>query len=260
MVTPDDFYELGRLVLHKRVRPSGEDDEDDDIEKPVKKTARSESNASPSLVDGDIPALLKTLKPLAPLPALPVGTSYLVFDTETSGRSDRAVVVQMAMAFIGADHRILAMYNHMWRLPYRVFLSKGAVKVHGISAATLKARGVDARAELVRMNRAFREAIALKLPIIAFNAAFDCRLLKQTAKAHNILRWDLDVKHTTCTYQASRIHSPLRNTRGARRGFRNGELYVHLFGCEPQGDLHDAATDVLVTAACYARGCQRRWW
>ena len=245
MVTPQDFFELG-----KRAGQQG-----------VKECAQPTSQPRvPHLLDGDVRAVVAALRPKQAAVTLPPGTAYLVFDTETTGRSKRAVVCQMAIACVNADHEILCMYNKVWKLPRGRFMSKGSMKVHGITPLRIKERGVWPAAEMAQLDQTFKAAIASKLPIVAFNASFDSRMLRQTADALGLRTWTLDVRHLTCTCSRSRVHSDLRNAKGARKGFTNAELFYKLFKKPPDGDLHDAATDVVVTACTYAMGRQKRWW
>jgi len=212
------------------------------------------------LLDGDVRGIVALLRPKQAAVTLPPGTAYLVLDTETTGRSNRAVVCQMAMAFVNADHEILCMYNKIWKLPRGRFMSKGSMKVHGITPLRIRERGVWPTAEMTQLDQTFQVAIAAKLPIVAFNASFDSRMLRQTADALGLRRWTLELRHLTCTCSRSRMHSDLRNVKGARKGFTNEELYFKFFKRPPDGDLHDAATDVVVTACTYAMGRQKRWW
>jgi DNA polymerase III epsilon subunit-like protein len=245
MVTRQDFFELG-----KRAGQQG-----------VKECAQSGPQPRvPHLLDGDVRTIVASLRPKQAAVTLPPKTAYLVFDTETTGRSNRAVVCQMAMAFVNANHEILCMYNKVWKLPRGRFMSKGSMKVHGITPLRIKERGVWPAAEMAQLEQTFKAAIAAKLPVVAFNANFDSRMLRQTADALGLRTWTLDVRHLTCTCSRSRVHSDLRNAKGARKGFTNAELFHKLFKRAPDGDLHDAATDVVVTACTYAMGRQKRWW
>ena len=220
----------------------------------------STSSTQLSLLQGDVRATVAALRQPVFSTSLPSGTAYLVFDTETTGRSARAVVCQMAMAFVNADHQILCMYNKLWKLPRGRFMSKGSMKVHGITPEQIRSKGVWPAWELTRLERTFKAAIAGNLPIVAFNASFDARMLRQTAEAIGFRNWTLESQHLTCTCTRSRVHSDLRDARGARKGFSNAELFFKLFHRPPDGDLHDAATDVVVTACSYAKGRVKRWW
>lgn len=278
MVTPQDFFELGRQCGKPKSQPFSAplvrrpevvdderftDDEDDRTVDSGNCTAGSlgpKRALQPSLLDGNVRQLVNALTPKVGVLPLPPGTAYLVFDTETTGRSHRAVVCQMAIAFVNADHEILCMYNKIWKLPRGCFMSKGSMKVHGITPSRIRQEGVWPAYELAHLERTFQAAITAKLPIVAFNASFDARMLRQTATAIGMRNWTMEARHLTCTCSRSRVHSDLRDARGARKGFSNAELYFKLFKQPPDGDLHDAATDVVVTACSYARGCVKRWW
>ena len=59
---------------------------------------------------------------------------------------------------------------------------------------------------------------------------------------------------------AARDHCGMRTRAGRKRNPSNAELYTKLLGKAPEGRLHDAFADIMVTAASYAAGKRRRWW
>jgi len=264
MVTPQDFFELGRRAGQQTFKskqlsatftePEGRFTDDED------EPTFTASETLPTLLEGDVRTIVASLRPKQAAVTLPPKTAYLIFDTETTGLSTRSVVCQMAMAFVNANHEILCMYNKIWKLPKGRYMSKRSMQVHGITPLQIRERGVWPASEMAQLDRTFKAAIAAKLPIVAFNANFDNRLLRQTAEALGVRSWTLELRHLTCTCSRSRVHSDLRNVRGARKGFSNAELFFKFFKRTPDGDLHDAATDVVVTACTYAMGCQKRWW
>ena len=217
------------------------------------------------VVDGDVMRVIDNVLTLGSSHVkqwakLPAEVEYMVFDTETSGRGPKSFVVQLAIAFFDKDHRALAIYNRIWRLPKGGFIEKGAQEIHKITPERCFHEGVYASDEMPLINEWFKQAIQRNIALVAFNSAFDVRMLKATAQRHGVAEWILDEKHTTCTFKLSRAHSGLRDIRGHRRGFKNEELYFHFYKRKPNGRLHDAATDVLVSACCYAMGERRRWW
>ena len=217
------------------------------------------------VVDGDVMRVLDNVLTLGSShikqwAKLPAEVDYMVFDTETSGRGPKSFVVQLAIAFFDADHRALAIYNRIWRLPKGGFIEKGAQEIHKITPERCFHEGVYASDEMPLINEWFKQAVQRDIALVAFNSAFDVRMLKATAQRHGVAEWILDEKHTTCTFKLSRVHSGLRDVRGHRRGFKNEELYFHFYKKKPNGRLHDAATDIIVSACCYAVGMRKRWW
>ena len=152
------------------------------------------------------------------------------------------------------------MYNRIWRPPRGVYVSKGSTSVHGLSHAMVMKRGIVPTYELSSMRPVLAAARKAGIPIVAFNARFDCRMLDQTARAHGLTDTILDPSWVTCTYTRSRPYSPLLTVNGKRKGFANSSLYEFFFKCQPDVQLHDAFGDVCVTEACYRRGREKRWW
>jgi DNA polymerase III epsilon subunit-like protein len=191
---------------------------------------------------------------------LPKGTAWIVFDTETTGLGKRSTVVQMALGFFDGEGTVLQMYNRLWKPPKGIRISKASERIHGLSNSMVMKNGAMATAELISIRPIFRAAKRCRVPIVAFNAKFDCRLLSQTANAFGLDGDFIDPSWVTCTYELSRAHCPLRTLDGKRKGFRNAELFTHFFHSKPDVKLHDAVGDVKVTEACYRRGREKRWW
>ena len=194
---------------------------------------------------------------------VPDGADFLVWDTETSGIGAGDVVVQLAWAICSEGGEVLRKYDRLWKLPPRLKIGWGAFKVHGISASRVAARGYTAATEVrafVTLVRAMRKR---KLRVVAHNSSFDMRMLKQTALAHGVDDAGVDALEKCdffCTRGAARDHCGMRNRAGRKRNPSNAELYTKLLGKAPEGRLHDAFADIMVTAASYAAGKRRRWW
>ena len=253
VITPNDFYALGMsqkrlpdLNLETHTHP--EVPELEQFVRPTIPTPAPPTCKAPALDNSSAP--------------IPHTTAALVFDTETTGIGLRGVVIQLAVGFFDSDGVLLRMYDELWKLPPGRGISKEAQKVHKIDRKRVNTRGRDALPQIARMQQTFSEAHRRGIPIVAFNAAFDCRLLRQTALAHGVegRAWTLKEDHTLCLMKRSRMHSNLRSLSGRRCGFTNASLYEHLHKCKPTQELHDAAADVEVTAGCYFRGGLKRWW
>ena len=205
--------------------------------------------------------------------AVPDSANFLVWDTETSGIGSDAVVVQLAWVICSETGDVLKKYNRMWKLPPRHRISWKAYTVHKISEGRVKKEGVTAATELSNFVAVLHAMRKKKLRIVAHNAAFDMRMLQQTARAHGITKEivrkegdgdgdgnALCRKDFFCTMNAARDKCGLRNCKGRRRPPSNTELYKRLIGTAPNLPLHDASADILVTAASYAAGKRKRWW
>lgn len=153
-------------------------------------------------------------------------------------------------------------YNEIWELPPGVTISARALEVHKIDYRRIQLCGLHAAPQLrvtLAMLRRLRER---GVPIVAHNGSFDTRLLQQTATKHGVDEWDLKASDVFCTMISARSHAVfLSKTTGRHKNPSNVELFKYLHGHEPAfGSLHDALTDVRVTASCFVRGVGRGWW
>lgn len=190
---------------------------------------------------------------------LPPAADYLVFDTETTGIKTHDVVIQCAWIICASDGRTLGVYNRLWKLPPGVDISWGAYNTHKISRAKVMREGYDPAGEILRFLAVIAAMRARRLRCVAHNAAFDVRLINQTAKAWR-LNESCDIGDTFCTLTAGKPHTKLVNRAGRPKPPTNTELYTHLTGEAPVGSLHDALVDVGVTATSFRLGRERGWW
>ena len=186
---------------------------------------------------------------------------FVVFDTETSGLSSRDVAVQVCLGFYDGYGKALGFYDKLWKPPRGVVISKGSIQVHGITNARVFKEGLDARFELPKVHAIFKKMRSRGKKIVAHNAAFDVRILRQTARSHSFAGWDLEQSHTFCTMNRAAPRCGLKSKKtGRARKPKNAELYRILTGKAPSGALHDAQVDVGVTAKNYTEGRHRGWW
>ena len=214
------------------------------------------------MVRGDIPAAATAAGSVlvnSPRAAIPKHTRAIVFATETTGRTKFDLVVQLAVVFLDDDGHVLQAYDRIWQLPKKRYVSKGAYGVHGITTARTREEGVPAKPHVAWFSQVCTHALQQGIALVAFNAAFDCRLLAQTAKLYGVA-WGVDASRALCTFSRSRVHSSLRTLSGSRKGFTNSELYFHFFKRPPEARLHNALDDTLVTASTFVRGRASRWW
>lgn len=186
---------------------------------------------------------------------------FLVFDTETSGLSRTDCAVQVALGFFGADGRALGFYDRLWKLPKGVKICHGSYKIHGISNRKLQESGHETPPEVRKVLNIIRVMRERGKRIVAHNAAFDCRMLAQTARHHGVEGWNLECDDVFCTMKASKAHCGLTSKKTGRpKAPSNSELFKHLTGAPPTGALHDALVDLRVTARSYVEGQKLGWW
>lgn len=186
---------------------------------------------------------------------------FVAFDTETSGLSANDCAVQMAIGFFRADGSAMGYYNKLWKLPPGGKMTASAVRVHRITAAALQRDGIDAGPEIKAVHRIFQTMKMRGKKIVAHNASFDVRMLKQTAAKNNFSGWSIETADIFCTMKNATPYCGLISEKTKRpKAPSNAELYQILTGAAPDGPLHDAVFDIKVTAKSFFLGVQRGWW
>lgn len=219
------------------------------------------------------PALLQ--RPVAPTPPpstlhtrpklkLPVGHKpFICFDTETTGLKP-AIVCQIAYVVVEAG-KVTMEYDQLLQLPQGAYIGRQAQAIHRISNRDCAQRGVDAANALELFARTCFKIMQAGGRIVAHNAKFDARAIRETRLAHNIIEYPenqaLEDGDTFCTMTMSKSYSQLKDKANRRKAFKNEELYAHLYGSPPTwASLHNAADDIGVTTLNYAGGLLRGWW
>jgi DNA polymerase III epsilon subunit-like protein len=187
--------------------------------------------------------------------ALVRGVDYIVFDTETDGGRGGQLIVQLAFAAYDKHGNELHRNAKYFQLPAGRTINPHARAVHGISDATLAQKGVHPIPELENFFWWVRRASR----VVAHNASFDARAIHNTCVQHGVDSRLPDDK-LFCTMLKSKPIAGLLNKRGHLKNPKNSELYELLHGKPPEGQLHDALADVLVTASNYAQGVHENWW
>lgn len=199
---------------------------------------------------------------------IPEAASFIVFDTETSGLSNRDLIVQFAYIVCANDGKVLDSYNALWKLPYGMIMSKQSIKVHGIEYKHLRERGLDAASQLKRLEKyhARTQQRQHPLPWVAHNATFDRRMVRQTAQRNSVAMHSFESNPNSffCTLEASARQLQNHHVNGARKSrLKNVDLYKYLHNNEdPPSDikLHDALGDCRITACNFSAGIKRWHW
>jgi DNA polymerase III alpha subunit (gram-positive type) len=172
----------------------------------------------------------------------------LVFDTETTGLSKNDVVIQLGFVCMLPDGTLLDMGEQVWRTDVKC--NPMALKVHQIDSHAV-ANGHDpqlALSEFMNLARRVKRAGGV---LVAHNAAFDKRMLQQTADHEGIF---FDLGLVFCTANA------LKNVSPSYRGqtCKNADVYAFLGGEDM--NMHQALNDAKATAFIYLRGTELGWW
>lgn len=187
--------------------------------------------------------------------------AFAVGDVETTGFGCGAVAIQMALGLFDAEGKMLGMYNRLWRLPKRTHIGKDAMKVHKITYSKLKAEGCSPKEEFPVVKQLLDRLLARGVPVVFHNAKFDTRLLRQTAEKWGVRKWTLTAEQCVCTMQQLKNSAGIVSKKtGKVKAPGNAELYKLLHGNQPNfGNLHDAATDIRVTAAVFVKARSFGW-
>lgn len=243
---------LGKRKIENLNRPSDIDNFDiDDFEDPFEAfywLGFFASRERPKAGDGEKKPFCETAE-------------FAVFDTETSGLSSSDCAVQVAIGFFDANGKAIGFYERLWRLPEGKKISHGSYLIHKITMKMLAEDGMHTPHELRKVARFFSRMKARGKAVVAHNANFDVRILKQTAQQHGVEDWNLSYRDVFCTMTNAKHRCGLKSQKtGKPKAPSNAELYKVLFLKSPTGALHDALEDVKVTAKSYSKGRELGWW
>ena len=182
--------------------------------------------------------------------------SFLVFDTETNGRSPQLVI---QLAYIVFDKGGYEMHrdSRLVKLPAGSTISSFARTIHHIDEEELLRNGHEAH-DVFSHFFFWAEKVDR---VVAHNAAFDLAAIAATCDAHE-LKFDNDALRSKsfCTMRASMPHTNLVNKAGRPKWAKNTELFSILTGEAPKGRIHNAIVDTEITARNYKEGKRRGWW
>ena len=169
----------------------------------------------------------------------------LGFDTETTGTDvARDRIVTVALVHTVAPGRVGETVA-TWLIDPEMEIPEGAQKVHGISTEHARAHGMKAAVALDEVATMLADALALDVPIVAFNGSFDLAILE-----NELRRLGLPTLTDRVGHVIAPVIDPLVVDRGVDR-YRKGkrtltDLLAH-YGIQQDGRLHTADVDVSAT-------------
>ena len=208
----------------------------------------------------------------------------IVFDTETTDL--KGLAIQIAFGCYDKCGNLVRNYNFYFKLPPGYLIEPRAKAVHKIEESYLERHGLvteDVLMVLFECAKVCGQFIRSGGRVVAHNASFDCEVVFRTWNAHsqhlNQLIQNAGVSGRTrsatpppnpfigfvdktfCTMLSSKSYVMAKNKLGRIKNPKNIELYSYLYdGQVPDGELHDASTDIRVTAMSYFKGIDVGWW
>ena len=150
---------------------------------------------------------------------------------------------------VGVDSRLFA--------PLEAFpIEPGALAVHKITPARQAAEGEPVGKCLRAFVELAQTASRRHIPMVAHNAAFDKRMVRNTASA---IGFEPPQIESLCTMNLGR--TVCTDAEGRKKRPKNRELYDLLIGGAPDDAfLHDAVEDARLTAQSFLAGKKRGLW
>jgi DNA polymerase III epsilon subunit-like protein len=181
----------------------------------------------------------------------PARLKYIVFDTETTGTSKEDVIIQLG--YIAYDEYFNEVSTYEKILKSNRKSNIFALRIHGISDKKVSTSPYTLHEELEKFLQLLTELKTNGGILVAHNASFDMRMLKQSVNYCRI-PWNDDVK-AFCTMLALKKRS--ESERGVN--CKNEQVYEYLGG-KKLGKMHSALVDATATAYIYRCGVDRKWW
>ncbi|WEV73539.1 exonuclease domain-containing protein [Bifidobacterium sp. ESL0798] len=188
--------------------------------------------------DTDIAATM--LDAIAQVPAQDDDTTLkeawlLGFDTETTGTGSTDAIVSASLVLRDPTRgyegdvvaeRVINPHRH---------ISAGASRVNGFTDEFLEANGAQPTDAIAAIGSIVSAAQTKHIPLLAYNAPFDVRML-----AGDLKRWNLEALPDELL-----VVDPLVIDReiSHRHGKRTLTYTTEYYGVEPHGDFHDATAD-----------------
>lgn len=178
--------------------------------------------------------------------------NILIIDTETTGLPPRSVSYDNSQAW--SKCRMVQVAWHVYD-PHGVLLEKEeyilqpdgwtvpseAQNIHGISTHMAMTEGVP----ITHVFERFHDIFPTIRTVVAHNIAFDKAVLLS-----EMVRYKQQTLHDL--FSSMDFHCTMKtNTLPGQKWPKLVDLYTNIFGCAPQGTLHQADTDVAACAEIY---------
>lgn len=185
---------------------------------------------------------------------LPEDAAVVAWDTETTGL--QGVVVQLGVVVLDAHGREVGVDSRLFA-PLPTFpMEPGAFAVHKISPKRQADEGEPVSKCLQAFGELAQSASFRGVPLVAHNAAFDKRMLRNTATAAGCAFPEIT---TLCTMNLGR--TVYTDANGKKKRPKNRDLYNLLIGGAPEdAQLHDAVEDARLTAHSFLAGRRNGYW
>lgn len=166
---------------------------------------------------------------------------YLALDFESSGIDAHTVrAVQVALARIRPGYGV---EQHIWIIDPGIEVPEAAAAIHGITTERCRAEGEQPKRVLEQVSDAIVDWLGKGLPVVAFNASYDCTLLEAELTRHG-----LPTITDTFGYFAPVIDPYVLDRHVSRRkGSRKLEAQCAHYNVRIDG-AHDAGNDALAAA------------
>lgn len=185
---------------------------------------------------------------------LPERVAVIAWDTETTGLN--GVIVQLGVVMLDSE-RNEVFSNARILAPIPEFpIEEMAYHVHKITRHRQQVEGEPVLQCIRAFEELSRKARERRIPMVAHNASFDKRMLRNTAKA---ISRHVEEPETRCTMVLGK--RLIKSSEGKRKCLKNKDVYERLIGEAPEeSKLHDAVEDARLTAHSFLVGRARGMW
>ncbi|WEV46187.1 exonuclease domain-containing protein [Bifidobacterium sp. ESL0690] len=194
--------------------------------------------STPKTSNGDNSAVLLDAIAQAPTQGddTTLGQAWLLgFDTETTGTHVTDAIVSASLVLRDPAKGYQGDAVAEWVVNPHHHMSAGASRVNGFTDEFLEANGAEPADAIAAIGSIVNAAQAKRIPLLAYNAPFDVRMLSGDLK-----RWKLQALPDELL-----VVDPLVIDReiSHRSGKRTLTYTTEYYGVEPHGDFHDATAD-----------------
>ncbi|WP_427877672.1 exonuclease domain-containing protein [Gardnerella sp. 2492-Sm] len=174
----------------------------------------------------------------------------LGFDTETTGAiigKDAIVSATLVLRDPNAGHSKDAIST--WLINPHQPMNPKASEVNGFTDSYLQKNGLEPTEELEILAFAISKAQSKNIPLLAYNAPFDVKMLQHDLKNWNLKSLKERPESSVSTLQSGEVLTvdPLVIDRAVSRrsGKRTLTMTTQFYGVEPIGNFHDATADTV---------------